>query len=561
MSLQEGLFCQGYQLHRDAHLRDLYMDLPYGWQTSYVSPNEGGSGNSTPLFVDFCFITLGWSALRDIAMRGAPGCALIGMSENVQPISLGPYDGEQLLRAPHEAAQFDEVLTWAKASMNLPREVLEQQLVTFQRNFVGGKTRDVEAVVTAGGTRSGNMAFESVISRARKTLGEAAHIKVVTGNPHLLVERAERRYQFELVRIPNDGILCVESLKREILDPAVVAVYAQVLCITDGITDPIEEILDVIEAENRRRQASGGMLVTFINDSCLALSVLIHNDGQGGNKNMRVLEMIEGCVTPAIVMLDAHKHLGADKGVSMVMGTTGTLSHLAGSVRVGAAPSRGELVRAIADLSLMGIEGYYQKYHSLASAVETLAQKLEAAGMTVIRRHNRARGSTVIAVEDPRAVVGKLLKKRRHLVSPVFQYQPEKPESCQTGWLLSFTPYSMRDVGGRPAIDVFADDAVTCHREAAASASKAAALFSEDSLLAVLLAGGNEDLWALAQLMQPGPMREIVSLSLRRVYSMILDGGVVCSDSPSPLRVVSGRAAASAAALVALQTMRRRSRL
>merc|ERR1719329_289798 len=186
MSLQEGLFCQGYQLHRDAHLRDLYMDLPYGWQTSYVSPNEGGSGNSTPLFVDFCFITLGWSALRDIAMKGVPGCALIGMSENVQPITLGPYDGDVLLPAPNGASQFDEVLTWAKASMDMPREELEQHVVTFQRNFVGGKARAVEAVVTAGGTRSGNMAFESVISRTRKSLSKGARIKIIAGNPHLL---------------------------------------------------------------------------------------------------------------------------------------------------------------------------------------------------------------------------------------------------------------------------------------------------------------------------------------------------------------------------------------
>merc|ERR1719498_1086344 len=71
MSLHEGLFAQGYQLYRDTRLRDLHFDLPYAWQTAYMSPNEGGSGNSTPLFIDFCFIMLAWSALRDMAMKGA----------------------------------------------------------------------------------------------------------------------------------------------------------------------------------------------------------------------------------------------------------------------------------------------------------------------------------------------------------------------------------------------------------------------------------------------------------------------------------------------------------
>ena len=41
---------------------------------------------------------------------------------------------------------------------------------------------------------------------------------------------------------------------------------------------------------------------------------------------------------PTIVTLDAHKHLGTDKGVSSVVGTPGTLSHLRGHVKVGAQP-------------------------------------------------------------------------------------------------------------------------------------------------------------------------------------------------------------------------------
>merc|ERR1719361_1505123 len=107
------------------------------------------------------------------------------------------------------------------------------------------------------------------------------------------------------------------------------------------------------------------MPVTLINDSCLAFSVLLHNNGKDGNKNLRVLDLSKDKITPTIVMLDAHKHLGSDKGISMTMGTPGTLSHLTGHVRVGAAPCRGELIRAIADLSLVGVDGYYEKYQAL----------------------------------------------------------------------------------------------------------------------------------------------------------------------------------------------------
>ncbi len=52
--------------------------------------------------------------------------------------------------------------------------------------------------------------------------------QVITGNPHLAVERAERRFGFELVRVDDDGVIDLQSFKREIAHPSVVAVYAQV---------------------------------------------------------------------------------------------------------------------------------------------------------------------------------------------------------------------------------------------------------------------------------------------------------------------------------------------
>merc|ERR1712137_54595 len=197
------------------------------------------------------------------------------------------------------------------------------------------------------------------------------------GNPHCAVERAEKRFNFNVIRVVKDGIICVDSLKKEICDPSVAAVYAQTLSLTDGTTDPLHEILTVVKEENRKRKMMNGMLVTLINDSCLAFSVLLHNNGQNGSQNLRLLDTTEGCITPTLVTLDAHKHLGADKGISMAMGTPGTLSHLSGRRRVSAQPSNGELIRAMADLTLIGVAGYHEKYSKLVGTVVETTKMIE----------------------------------------------------------------------------------------------------------------------------------------------------------------------------------------
>ena len=46
----------------------------------------------------------------------------------------------------------------------------KKNVFQFQRNFVGGKTRHVEALVSGGGTRSANFAFENVLARAKARL-------------------------------------------------------------------------------------------------------------------------------------------------------------------------------------------------------------------------------------------------------------------------------------------------------------------------------------------------------------------------------------------------------
>merc|ERR1711976_971804 len=71
---------------------------------------------------------------------------------------------------------------------------------------------------------------------------------------------------------------------------------------------------------------------------------------------------------------------------------------------------------------------------------------------------------------------------------------------------------------------------VSTHAEVEATYSPLAKMFPENALLAFLLAGGNEDLWGFALLRTPGILRNCISLILRRLYSGILDSGVVCSN-------------------------------
>jgi len=236
-------------------------------------------------------------------------------------------------------------------------------------------------------------------------------------------------------------------------------------------------------------------------------------------------------------MLDAHKHLGADKGVSMTMGTPGTLSHLDGHVRVGAAPCRGELIRAIADLSLVGVDGYYEKYQALVAAIDLVLKQLQDSGMTIVNGQHRCKGSTVFAIEDPSAVVGKKLKQRGHSLSPIYALEPSEPDRCQTGWQLSLTPHCLRELDGRAALDIFAADAVECYTVAKASRPAFARHFAENSLAAFLITGGNEEFFTFEQLRQPGVGRDVTSLAIRRLYSAILDSGVARSNRQSaPLK-------------------------
>merc|ERR1719498_1951922 len=131
------------------------------------------------------------------------GASEVERSAALQPIVLQASASSSAAVPP--GADYNQLVTWAQSSFDKPRRELESVLVEFQRNFVGGKGRDVEALVTAGGSRSVNFAFETVLAMGRKVLGSNQKCKVLTGNPHLVVERAERRFQFQLVRVDTDG--------------------------------------------------------------------------------------------------------------------------------------------------------------------------------------------------------------------------------------------------------------------------------------------------------------------------------------------------------------------
>merc|ERR1712216_605246 len=243
----------------------------------------------------------------------------------------------------------------------------------------------------------------------------------------------------------------------------------------------------------------------------------------------------------------------------MAMGTQGTLSHVTGQLRVGRPPSKGELVRAMADMLLVGLDGYKQKYIELAAAIAQSLATIEASGMKIIHGENRIRGSTVVAIEDPSGVMGRKLKKLGHSTATIFDVCPRDPSRCQSGFQLSLTPHCLREVkGGKTALSMFTADLIKTHERVRLSYPSLAKRFPENSLAAYLLSGGNEDLWAFALLKTPGLGREAISLVLRRLYSAILDSGVACSDRHlSPLKDLLKRLLSLVVAVLAVMRLRR----
>ncbi|CAK0879611.1 unnamed protein product [Prorocentrum cordatum] len=418
----------------------------------------------------------------------------------------------------------EQVLEWATARMEpgspALREELEAEVISFQQEFMGGRGVEAEGMTTGGGTRSINCAFEAVMSRDEARGRPGPRLRVLTGNPHLAVERAARRFGFEVIRLDVDGAICVDKLRDHISDPCVTAVYAQSLSYTDGTSDALAEVLAVVESENKDRAAKEGVPVVLINDSCLAFSVLIHNDGEGGSRSMRLLDLAEGCITPVIVTQDAHKHLGTDKGLSTIVGTRGILSSLQGVRRVGARPGAADLMRALADMKLVGRQGYVELYRELEGRITEAASKIESAGMKVLHAHNRMPGSTVITVEDPSGAVSTRMKKKGYRTSPIYLACPSAASACQTGWQLCLSPHHL--------LETFMGDLVPTSRAVYGStvARLSRRFLRENSLLAFLVAG-NPDTFLFQLLRKEGIGRKLAGHMIRRYITAQLDSGTV----------------------------------
>jgi len=553
VSVEEGMLSCGYALYRDADLRDLHMDVAIQWQTLYLSPNEGGSGSSQPMYVDFCLWLLGWNALRRVAISPAASA-----SEERRTIPRSMFNVERFDRSEvveysnlFDIKSFENILNLAKyyitEDWSGARRELMLSFIKFQMQFVGGHRRSsIEASVTGGGTRSINMAFETVLERARRSRGFRDWTpRVVTGNPHLAVERAERRFGFRVVRVAEEGVISIPKFREAVRHDDVVAVYSQTLSYTDGTSDPLRAIAQILETENLRRESLSMPPVVHINDCCLAFNVLVCNDGLTSSRpSMRVLDF-DTKRTPIMVTIDAHKHMGAEKGISTVFGTAGTLSSLEESVRVGAEPSVGALARTIANLSLMGHSGYSTLYRRLQAAVARAIQKLEAAGLRLVRSQHRRVGSTVMCFEDPSGAVGNALSKRGFVVGRVynlFDGSPNERAKSPSAWQLSVTPHHLRPApararrarGGslRTALDVFVAEAIDVHRKVSTQWRHrlVRAVCSERSFVAHALSD-NLGVYVFSKIAGGGVARQAGMMLARRYCSPLLDGGsLFCRD-------------------------------
>jgi len=211
ISIEKGMLSSAYSLYRDADLRDLHMDVALAWQSLYLSPNEGGSANARPQLMDLCLWCLGWKGVREVAMSDWYDKD----DRRYRPVALSR---KVLQDGGSEFKRYS-----LKKLDTMSRQELIQIFVKMQTSFVGGRSRrgGLEALVTCGGTRSMNIAFETALGYTKTV----SNPRVITGNPHLLVERAERRFGFEVVRIPDGGAMSLDRLREEITDERVVAVY------------------------------------------------------------------------------------------------------------------------------------------------------------------------------------------------------------------------------------------------------------------------------------------------------------------------------------------------
>ena len=89
------------------------------------------------------------------------------------------------------------------------------------------------------------------------------------------------------------------------------------------------------------------------------------------------------------------QRLGPD--VTLLLSLIYDLPHAV--IKVGSQPTKAMLVRALADMCLVGVQGYMALYQNLALRLEKLEVVVVKAGLTIVHAHNRPKGSTVLSCE------------------------------------------------------------------------------------------------------------------------------------------------------------------
>ena len=276
-------------------------------------------------------------------------------------------------------------LTWARQQLasTKTRKDFEGDLVAFQRHFLGGLQKDVEAVATGGGTRSINVAFETVLRSLPEGFGRP---RVLTGNPHLAVERAERRFGFELTRLEVDGAIDLSKLAQELHASDVVAVYAYTnRAARAGFVlhgrHSSDDVPGLFASRATLRRPHGASVNARTRQEWVDVAVSLAPSTTAAwpfpcSVHQPAYRLLDRTTkhTPVLMTLDAHKHLGADKGLSTVVGTKGSLRALRGALRVGARPTRHALVRALANVASVTPQGYDTIYRNLASRVKVVEE-------------------------------------------------------------------------------------------------------------------------------------------------------------------------------------------
>merc|ERR1712187_87165 len=123
-------------------------------------------------------------------------------------------------------------------------------------------------------------------------------------------------------------------------------------------------------------------------------------------------------------------------------------------------------------------------------------ERAEANGLRVLHREGRLYASSVMGVEDPGGAMIVQLKKKGYKLTQIYNFCPEFPSRCQSGWQLSMTPYHLRKLKTRkgettsPLDQMMADLDIVCKKNRASSKVKwTLKILGPNSFLANLIFG------------------------------------------------------------------------